>query len=220
MTRSTTSPNLSFTEELREQRWDDHRLYHRSRVNQTLHLLSACCFLTTYVLIPINPIAAAVFGWVIAMWPRQIGHFFFEPKGFDQINGVTFEHKEEIKVGFNLERKVILFVVWSSVPLLLRLSPALSHAVETATGFHSYAQQLGVLWLALAGAALLARTLWLCATRSVQTGLAWFTKILTDPFHDIVMYHSAPLHLLRGEWLDPMDHVREQRGAPHEELPR
>jgi hypothetical protein len=30
----------------------------------------------------------------------------------------------------------------------------------------------------------------------------WATKILTDPFHDIKLYHKAPLHLLRGEWLD------------------
>jgi hypothetical protein len=220
MMQTTALAPLSFGEELHEQRWDDHRYYHRSRVNQTLHLLSACCFLTTYVLVPINPIAAAVFGWVIAMWPRQIGHFFFEPKGFDEINGVTFETKEEIKVGFNLQRKVILFMVWLCVPAVLHLSSGLSHAVESATGYHSYSQQLGVLWLALAGAALLARTIWLCATRSVQTGVVWFTKIMTDPFHDLTMYYAAPLHLLRGEWLDPMEHVLEERTAQqHEELP-
>ena len=25
------------------------------------------------------------------------------------------------------------------------------------------------------------------------------TKIITDPFHDVYIYHKAPLHLLRGE---------------------
>jgi hypothetical protein len=30
------------------------------------------------------------------------------------------------------------------------------------------------------------------------------TKILTDPFHDILIYWKAPLALLRGELLDPM----------------
>jgi hypothetical protein len=220
MMENTAAAPLSFGEELHEQRWDDHRYYHRSRVNQTLHLVSACCFLTTYVLVPINPIAAAVFGWIIAMWPRQIGHFFFEPKGFDEINGVSFEKKEEIKVGFNLQRKVILFAVWLSVPIALHLSSGLSQAVASASGYHSYSQQLGVLWLALAGAALLARTVWLCATRSVQTGVVWFTKIMTDPFHDLTMYYAAPLHLLRGEWLDPMEHVLHERTAQqHEELP-
>ena len=95
-------------EELREQRWDDHRFYHRSRVNQAFHLVSACCFLTTYVLLFVHPTVAAIFGWAVAMWPRQIGHFFFEPKGFDEANGVSFETKEEIKVGFNLKRKRLL----------------------------------------------------------------------------------------------------------------
>jgi hypothetical protein len=33
-----------FFELLREQRWDDHRYYHHSRVNQSLHLLSAISF--------------------------------------------------------------------------------------------------------------------------------------------------------------------------------
>jgi hypothetical protein len=27
-------------------------------------------------------------------------------------------------------------------------------------------------------------------------------KILTDPFHDIALYHKAPLQLLRGELTD------------------
>lgn len=209
MSEALATRALTFSEELHEQRWDDHRFYHRSRVNQTLHLISACCFLTTYALIAVNPLWASIFGWVIAMWPRQIGHFFFEPKGYDAINRITFERKEEIKVGFNLQRKVILFTIWLAVPVLLATSTTLARFVGGHSGYHSFGQQLGVLWLALAGAGLLGRTLWLCATRNVQTGVVWFTKILTDPFHDIVMYHSAPLHLLRGEWLDPMLHVNE-----------
>jgi len=40
--------------------------------------------------------------------------------------------------------------------------------------------------------------------RDVQTGLVWMTKILTDPFHDIKLYHMAPLYLLRGELFDSM----------------
>ena len=40
----------SFLETLKEQRWDDHRYYHHSRINQTLHLLSATSFLCAYVL--------------------------------------------------------------------------------------------------------------------------------------------------------------------------
>ena len=41
----------SFWQALRTQRWDDHRYYHHSRINQSLHLLSALSFLTSYVLV-------------------------------------------------------------------------------------------------------------------------------------------------------------------------
>jgi hypothetical protein len=50
------------------------------------------------------------------------------------------------------------------------------------------------------------------ATRSLQTGLVWFTKILTDPFHDVMIYYRAPLFLMRGQWIDPMDHARSHDG--------
>jgi hypothetical protein len=208
---TTTTADLprrrSFAEELREQRWDDHRYYHQSRVNQSLHLLSACCFLATYGLVFFEPAIAAIFGWIVPMWVRQIGHFFFEPRGFDRVNEVSFEHKEAIKVGFNLQRKVILLVAWGAVPALLWFSPTAFGLAEPFDGVRGWLDRVGHVWLGLAAAGLFGRTLYLAATRSVQTGLVWLTKILTDPFHDIKMYHRAPLHLLRGEWLDPMDHV-------------
>ena len=53
--------------------------------------------------------------------------------------------------------------------------------------------------------------------RSVQTGLVWCTKILTDPFHDVQLYHKSPLYLLRGELIDPMHHVHVD-GAAAEQL--
>src|SRR5262245_25540902 len=199
---------LSFTEELRQQRWDDHRFYHQSRVTQSLHLFSALCFLVSYALLPFNPIAASLLGGIVALWSRQIGHFFFEPKGFDHINNVTFEHKEHVKVGYNLDRKIMLFATWISVPVLLWLTPAFGGTLSSSDG-HSYLDHLGILWLVLGIGGLLLRTLWLCATRSVQTGIVWFTKILTDPIHDVKMYYMAPVWLLRGQWMDPMEHVQE-----------
>ena len=97
-----------FFEELKEQRWDDHRFYHHSRVNQSLHLVSAISFFATYVLLFTQPVFAALFGWMFAMCIRQVGHFFFEPKGYDEENQATHEYKEQVKVGYNLRRKVIL----------------------------------------------------------------------------------------------------------------
>lgn len=201
----------TFFEELREQRWDDHRHYHQSRVNQSLHLLSACCFLVSYALIPISPIAAALLGWVVAMWIRQIGHFFFEPRGYDTINKITFADKEAIKVGFNLKRKVVLLAAWLTIPAVLWLSPSLFGTVRAHAGWPEYLDRVGVAWLWLAACGLLARTVWLCATRNVQTGVVWLTKIFTDPVHDILLYRHAPLALLRGERLDPMTHVAGRR---------
>jgi hypothetical protein len=215
MVEASAARPLNFLEELREQRWDDHRYYHQSRINQSLHLFSACCFLTTYALIPVNPIAAAILGWVVAFWSRQIGHFFFEPRGYDEVNKATFEHKEEIKVGYNLNRKVALIALWSLVPAVLWFLPKFGLRAPFAST-RAYLDQLGTTWLWLAGAGLLARTLWLCATRNVQTGVVWFTKILTDPFNDVKTYYKAPYYLfIKGELLDPMLHARgEQSAAP------
>ena len=48
-------PAKTFLAELAEQRWDDHRLYHHSRINQSLHLLSAMSFLTAYACLFVSP---------------------------------------------------------------------------------------------------------------------------------------------------------------------
>ena len=66
---------------------------------------------------------------------------------------------------------------------------------------------VAVVWLSLGIGALLFRTVHLFFIKDMQSGLVWLTKILTDPFHDVVLYHKAPIHLLKGEKLDPMKHV-------------
>jgi hypothetical protein len=72
-----------------------------------------------------------------------------------------------------------------------------------------------VLWLTVGIGGLLFRTVQLFFIRDVQTGLVWITKIITDPFHDVMLYYRAPLALLRGELIDPMDDVT--LGAADEE---
>ena len=99
---------MKFSEELHKQRWDDHRFYHHNRVNQLLHLLSASFFVASYYLIFVDPVLAVMVGWLLAMLLRQIGHFFFEPKSFDEVNGVSHDYKESVKVGYNLRRKVLM----------------------------------------------------------------------------------------------------------------
>jgi hypothetical protein len=198
----------TFLEALREQRFDDHRYYHHSRVNQSLHLVSASCFLATYVLLAIDPIPAALLGWLGAMVIRQVGHFFFEPKGYDEVNDATHEHKESIKVGYNLRRKVVLLSLWAATPLLLWASPSFFGLFEPCADGPAFLHHLSVIWLGLAAIGLVFRTLYLCFTRGPQTGIVWFTKILTDPFHDILLYYKAPYYLFKGQWIDPMSHAR------------
>jgi hypothetical protein len=202
-----TMPHLSFSEALRTQRWDDHRYYHHSRINQTLHLVSALSFLCAYALLFVEPAAAAWLAWCVSMTTRQAGHFFFEPKGYDHVNQATHEHKEVIKVGYNLKRKVVLMTAWVLVPAVLWLSPSLFGLIEPAAGFSGWVHDVGLAWLGLGIGGLVFRTVQLFFLYDVQTGLVWATKIVTDPFHDAWIYRHAPLHLLRGELIDPMGHV-------------
>jgi len=195
---------MTFREALATQRWDDHRYYHHSFVNQSLHLVSALSFIVAYALIFVNPLAAVMIAWLVAMPSRQAGHFFFEPKGYDDANQATHEYKEQVKVGYNLRRKVVLLSVWALSPLWLLVDPTFFGLLTPHTGPYTFAYNVSVLWLAVGGGALIVRTVHLFFLYDVQTGLVWFTKILTDPFHDVLLYARSPLHVLRGERFDPI----------------
>ena len=198
----------SFLKTLDEQRWDDHRYYHQSRINQSLHLLSALSFVCAYGLLLVDPALAALVGWGISMVTRQAGHFFFEPKGYDHANQATHEHKEAIKVGYNLRRKVVLMGAWALSPLLLWLSPSLFGMIEPGVGVAGFVHDVGLLWLALGIAGIAFRVLQLALVRDLATGLTWAAKILSDPFYDIGLYWKSPLYLLRGELIDPQPSKR------------
>lgn len=206
----------SFLQALRTQRWDDHRYYHHSRINQALHLVSALSFITAYfALFTDHLVAAAMIAWLVAMVSRQSGHFFFEPKGYDHVNQATHEHKEDIKVGYNLKRKVILLAIWAAAPAVLWLDPTLLGLFPAHPAGAEFVHNVGLLWLAIGLGGLLFRTVHLFFLRDVQTGLVWATKIVTDPFHDVYLYYKAPFYLLRGELIDPMAfHSIESEATP------
>jgi hypothetical protein len=153
-------------------------------------------------------VKSALIGWLVSMVSRQSGHFFFEPKGYDKVNHATHKHKEDIKVGYNLRRKVILHAVWALVPLALWLDPTF-FGVFAAHGGDGFVRHVGEIWLAVGVGALLFRTVQLFFLKNVQTGLVWATKILTDPFNDALIYAKAPFYLMRGELIDPMGEVAE-----------
>ena len=193
----------AFLTALHHQRWDDHRYYHHSRINQSLHLLSAMGFLVAYALLFTDPAAAALVAWLWSMVSRQAGHFFFEPKGFDTVNQVTHAYKEEIKVGYNLQRKVVLMGLWAAAPLLVWWQPTVAGLLTEPVDAWGWARNVGWVWLYVGLGALLVRVLQLYWQQDLYTGVVWATKIITDPFHDIKLYHKAPLHLMRGQLLDP-----------------
>jgi hypothetical protein len=210
-----------FLEALRTQRWDDHRYYHHSRINQTLHLISATSFLFAYVMMFKDPAIAALVGWLVAMTTRQAGHFFFEPKDYDVYNQASHEHKEEIKVGYNLRRKIVLLSIWALSPIPLYLDPTYFGIFIPHTGPAQFIRHVAQIWLVIGAGGLLFRVIQLCVIKDVQTGLVWGAKILTDPFHDIKLYHRAPYYLLRGQLIDP--HTDEEwirEGTEAEEAPR
>jgi hypothetical protein len=210
----------SFLAELKTQRWDDHRYYHHSRINQSLHFLSAVSFIIAYVTMFFDPVKSALIGWLVSMVSRQSGHFFFEPKGYDQVNHATHEHKENIKVGYNLRRKVILHAVWGLVPLVLWLDPTFFGFFMAHTSTAGFMRHVGAIWLVVGVGALLFRTVQLFFLKNVQTGLVWATKILTDPFNDALIYWKSPFYLMRGELMDPMGEAAGRPIEPEPELNR
>jgi hypothetical protein len=201
----------SFWAELRTQRWDDHRYYHHSRINQSLHLLSAVSFIVAYVTAFTDPARSALIGWLVSMVSRQSGHFFFEPKGYDEVNRASHEYKETIKVGYNLRRKVILHAVWALSPALLWLDPTVFGLFAPPTGAAEFVRRVGEIWLVVGIGALLFRTVHLFFLKDVQTGIVWLIKIVTDPFNDVKTYWKSPLYLMRGELIDPMGDVEAHR---------
>ena len=177
----------SFLQTLRVQRWDDHRYYHHSLINQSLHLVSAITFVVAYGLLFVDPAMAAILAWCVSMTTRQAGHFFFEPRGYDHVNQATDEYKEEIKVGYNIRRKIVLMSVWVLIPLALWFEPSLFGLIEPAANVRGFVHDVGIAWLSLGAAGLIFRVLQLWVTKNLIEGLAWGTKIVTDPFHDILL---------------------------------
>jgi hypothetical protein len=189
----------SFAQMLKIQRCDDHRYYHHSLINQSLHLFSAITFILAWFLLFWDPAIAAMSGWIVSMTSRQAGHFFFEPKGYDAVNDATHEYKESVKVGYNLHRKVVLHMIWALSPVPLYFHPTFFGMVSPWESGWQFFHQLGMCWLFIGVGGVILRSIQLFFIRDLQTGLVWAVKILTDPFHDIKLYYKAPYRLMRGD---------------------
>jgi hypothetical protein len=189
-------------ETLRQQRWDDHRYYHHSRINQFLHLISATSFLVAYVYLFIDPIVSAYIAWLISMTSRQIGHFVFEPKSYDEYNKVTQEYKEEIKIGYNLNRKRVLMSLFVLIPILAYFDFAFMNYMVPDQNTETFLNRLGIGWFWLGISAILFRMIQLTIFQSFKVAFVWCLKIVTDPIHDLWIYRKSPYYLMRGELID------------------
>jgi hypothetical protein len=123
-----------------------------------------------------------------------------------------------VKVGYNLRRKVVLMGIWGLSPVALYFDPTLFGTFNAPANIHELLNNLALMWIAIGVGGLVFRTVHLFFIRDVQTGLVWFTKIITDPFHDIKLYYKAPLYLMRGELIDPMHHARHGDDELDDEL--
>ena len=140
------------------------------------------------------------------MLTRQTGHFFFEPNGYDRVNNTTNEYKEQIKVGFNQYRKIVLFLVLGRGAGGLFLFPTPFGLFAPPAGRIGFLRHVGMVWLVVGIGGGVFRMVQLFFTRDLHTGLVWAFKVLTDPFHNIALYYKSPLALMRGELIDPRSH--------------
>ena len=137
------------------------------------------------------------------MLTRQIGHFFFEPNGYDAVNNATNEYKEDIKIGYNQRRKIVLLIVRGMAPVTLFFFPTLFGMFSLPAGRVDFIRHVGAVWLVVGVGGGLFRMIELFIAKDVETGLVWVTKVLTDPFHSIALYYKSPFALMRGELIDP-----------------
>jgi hypothetical protein len=119
----------------------------------------------------------------------------------------------------SIKRKVVLMTIWLLSPLILYLDPTLFGIFSGTVDPNAFLEHVGLMWLYIGLGGLLFRTVQLFMLKGVQTGLVWFTKIVTDPFHDVLLYYRAPLYVLRGEMMDPMYDVLGRQVGQAEESP-
>ena len=170
-----------FFKQLAIQRWDDHRYYHHSRINQSLHLLSAISFLVAYAFLFKDPAISALIAWLVSMTARQSGHFFFEPLGYDEVNQATNSHKESIKVGYNLRRKLVLLGIWAVSPMVIVMDPTLMGLLEARPGFEGFVHNTGLVWLWIGVGGLAFRTIHLFFLKDVMSGLVLSLIHISEP---------------------------------------
>lgn len=189
----------AFIKEIQFQLQQDHDYYHNSLMNQSLHLFSGCLNITSMIILVSASFDQAMLLFLFSWTVRQSGHFFFEPKDFDEKANKTFEQKEEEKIGANLERKRFMIggLVLSLIGFLLL--PDKLMAIANTFGYQTQEAFNALMFCSFSVfiASWVLRALWLITFHGPLRGLSWFFKILYDPINDIVLYKGSPIKLLK-----------------------
>ena len=193
-----------FLEALRVQRWDDHRYYHHSRINQALHLVSAISFLLR-LRAGLHRSGDRGADRLAGGDDQPAGRpFLLRAEGLRrrQPGHARAQGRDQGRLQSAAQGRAAddLGAVAAAAAASIRRCSASSSRTRTSASSSATSARSGSS-LGLGG--LLFRTVQLFFIKDVQTGLVWATKILTDPFHDIKLYYKAPLYLLRGELIDP-----------------
>src|SRR5262249_15511372 len=124
-------------------------------------------------------------------------------------------------VGYNLQRKIVLLSIWALSPLVLYVDPTLLGIFKPHATNGEFIRHVAQIWLVLGIGAVVFRVVQLFFIKDVRAGLVWASKILTDPFHDIMLYWKSPFWLMRGQLIDPMTHASDDMDPlsdePHEQ---
>ena len=156
-------------------------------------------------------------GWS-AMTSRQAGHFFFEPKDYDEVNQATHEYKEEIKVGYNLQRKVVLMTIWALSPLLLYVDPTLFGMFQPHNGAGEFLRHVALIWLSSGWADCCSAPCSCSSSRTCRPG--WSGRPRSSPTRSTTSSSTTRRRstCMRGELIDPTtlsgDWSDEDRAAP------
>jgi hypothetical protein len=98
--------------------------------------------------------------------------------------------------------------IWAAVPLAIWLEPSVFSWAVPEDDQDSFVRMVGFYWLALGVAGLLFRVAQLIIQDNFVVAFSWAFKIITDPFHDLVLYAKSPVYLLKGQLIDPMEHIQ------------
>src|SRR5260370_25600142 len=140
-----------------------------------------------------DPAMAALIGWLVAVTSRQAGHFFFEPKDYDVVNQATHEHKEEIKVGYNLRRKVVLMTIWALSPLPLYFDPTFFGIFTPHANTMEFVRHVAQIWLAIGIGGLFFPPVQFFFIKDVPHRLVGGAEIPTHPLPSTHPHHKHPL---------------------------